>query len=82
MSETYPKPLPRFVISDGRQFTTMAEASQEQLRLNLQSFTIPVKIADLKDSMNTLRLSTLTNRDAQRLIKYHKALRYLESISL
>lgn len=31
---------------------------------------IPIKIADLKDNMNMLRLSTFTDRDAQRLIKY------------
>lgn len=43
---------------------------------------VPIKIADLKDNMNTLRLSTFTDRDAQRLIKYHKALRRLESIKL
>ena len=47
-----------------------------------RAITIPVKIADLKDNMNTLRLATFTNYDAKRLVKYHHALRYLESINL
>lgn len=39
-----------------------------------------VKMADLADNMNLLRLPQLTDKDLQRVGKYHKAYRYLSSL--
>lgn len=39
-----------------------------------------VKMADLKDNMNLLRLPDLTDEDLQRVRKYHKAYKYLSSL--
>lgn len=39
-----------------------------------------VKMADLKDNMNLLRLPELTDEDLQRVRKYHKAYKYLSSL--
>jgi (p)ppGpp synthase/HD superfamily hydrolase len=38
---------------------------------------IPVKLADLKDNMDLTRLSELTEKDMERVKKYHKAFRFL-----
>lgn len=39
-----------------------------------------VKMADLRDNMNLLRLPELTDEDLQRVKKYHKAYKYLSSL--
>lgn len=36
-----------------------------------------VKLADLEDNMNILRIGTLTSKDGERLEKYHRAWRTL-----
>lgn len=38
-----------------------------------------VKLLDLQDNMSVLRLPTITEKDLQRLEKYHKAYHYLVS---
>ncbi|UYZ83921.1 GTP pyrophosphokinase [Entomomonas sp. E2T0] len=38
-----------------------------------------VKIADLKDNMNLTRLTELSNKDIERIEKYHKSLNYLQN---
>jgi len=42
---------------------------------------IKVKLADLEDNMNVLRLGELTDKDVVRLRKYHKSWKHLSSIS-
>lgn len=37
-----------------------------------------VKLADLKDNLNTLRLQSLGSKDLERIKKYHNAYRFLE----
>lgn len=47
-------------------------------RVKENTIALKVKLADLLDNMNVLRLPTLTDTDLQRIAKYHKAYRYLE----
>jgi (p)ppGpp synthase/HD superfamily hydrolase len=46
-------------------------------RLKRNPAAIPVKLGDLKDNMNMLRLKKLKDRDWERLQKYHWAHNYL-----
>lgn len=39
-----------------------------------------VKIADLEDNLNTLRLQSLSGKDLERIQKYHNSIRYLLSL--
>ena len=39
-----------------------------------------VKLADLKDNMDITRLEKVTDKDFERLKKYHKAYKYLKSL--
>ncbi len=39
-----------------------------------------VKMADLRDNMNVLRLGSISGKDVKRLEKYHKAYMYLNYI--
>jgi (p)ppGpp synthase/HD superfamily hydrolase len=48
-------------------------------RLKGNPAAIPVKLEDLKDNMNMLRLKTLKGRDWKRLQRYHWAFNYLTS---
>lgn len=47
-------------------------------RVKENPIALDVKLADLKDNMDILRLPALTETDLQRVAKYHKAYRYLE----
>jgi (p)ppGpp synthase/HD superfamily hydrolase len=47
------------------------EAFIERIRPN--PLAVRVKLADLRDNMNPLRLEKLTERDLERLVKYHQA---------
>ena len=47
-------------------------------RVKENPIALVVKLADLKDNMDILRLPALTETDLQRVAKYHKAYRYLE----
>ena len=47
-------------------------------RVKDNPIALKVKMADLRDNMNTLRLPVLTEKDLQRIAKYHKAYKYLE----
>ena len=48
-------------------------------RIKLNSVASLVKIADLEDNMNICRLKELTDKDVERLKKYHKAYIYLKN---
>jgi hypothetical protein len=39
-----------------------------------------VKIADLEDNMNVRRISNFTDKDAERIAKYHRAWLELNSV--
>ncbi len=47
-------------------------------RIKDNPVAVKVKLADLKDNMDLLRLPELSERDLQRIAKYHKAYRFLE----
>lgn len=47
-------------------------------RVKENPIALRVKIEDLKDNLNVLRLPVLQEEDLCRIVKYHKALRYLE----
>ena len=47
-------------------------------RVKDNPIALKVKMADLRDNMNILRLPVLTDKDLQRIAKYHKAYKYLE----
>lgn len=40
-----------------------------------------VKIADIEDNINVLRLNSLSNKDLERVAKYHKAWKHLNETS-
>lgn len=42
-------------------------------RIRPNPLAVRVKLADLRDNMNPLRLEKLTERDLERLVKYHQA---------
>ena len=41
-----------------------------------------VKLADLKDNMDISRLTTISNKDMERLVKYHNAYNFIKSKSI
>ena len=47
-------------------------------RVKENPIALKVKMADLRDNMDILRLPELTEKDLLRITKYHKAYRYLE----
>lgn len=49
-------------------------------RISINGLAVKVKIADLRDNMDIHRLSKVTGKDFQRLIKYKEALTFLESL--
>lgn len=63
------------VAALSRQPNESYEAFIERLRPN--PLAVKVKLADLRDNMNPLRLEKLTERDLERLAKYHQAWRVL-----
>lgn len=50
-------------------------------RVKDNPIAIKVKLADLRDNMDILRLPVLTDKDLQRIAKYHKAYKYLEQFN-
>jgi (p)ppGpp synthase/HD superfamily hydrolase len=46
-------------------------------RVMKNELAVKVKIEDIKDNMNMSRLKTITEKDIQRVHKYHRALRKL-----
>ena len=51
-------------------------------RIKENPMAVQVKLADLKDNMDLSRLPELTERDLQRVVKYHKAYRFLQQYSM
>lgn len=49
------------------------------LRVKQNPIAKKVKIADIEDNLNILRLSTLTDADLDRIVKYHTAWQLLQS---
>ena len=50
-------------------------------RVKDNPIALKVKLADLRDNMDILRLPVLTEKDLQRIAKYHKAYKYLEQFA-
>jgi (p)ppGpp synthase/HD superfamily hydrolase len=50
------------------------------LRVSKNPLAVKVKINDLTDNMDIRRIPTLTEKDLIRLMKYHKAYRFLTSV--
>ena len=50
-------------------------------RVKDNPIALKVKMADLRDNMDILRLPVLTEKDLQRIAKYHKAYKYLEQFN-
>ena len=50
-------------------------------RVKDNPIALKVKMADLRDNMDILRLPELTEKDLQRIAKYHKAYKYLEQFN-
>ena len=50
-------------------------------RVKDNPIALKVKLADLRDNMDILRLPELTEKDLQRIAKYHKAYKYLEQFA-
>lgn len=50
-------------------------------RVKENPIALKVKLADLRDNMDILRLPVLTDKDLQRIAKYHKAYKYLEQFT-
>jgi len=48
-------------------------------RLSVSPIAIEVKLGDLTDNMNILRLETLKDKDLKRLQRYHRAYAFLKS---
>jgi (p)ppGpp synthase/HD superfamily hydrolase len=51
------------------------------LRVSKNPLAVKVKINDLTDNMDIRRIPTLTEKDLTRLMKYHKAYRFLTSLN-
>lgn len=51
------------------------------LRVSKNPLAVKVKINDLTDNMDIRRIPTLTEKDLTRLMKYHKAYRFLSSVN-
>jgi len=49
-------------------------------RISLDTDAVRIKLADLEDNMNISRLPVLTDKDIERIKKYHKYYNYLKSI--
>lgn len=49
-------------------------------RVSKNPLAVKVKINDLTDNMDIRRIPSLTEKDLKRLMKYHKAYRYLSSL--
>lgn len=67
------------IIDAIERLTKKPEANYEQYIQNIANnrYARAVKLADLKDNMDTTRLSELTEKDIERLKKYHKSYIYL-----
>lgn len=49
-------------------------------RISKNDLAVKVKIEDIKDNLDLSRLESITPKDLDRVIKYHKALQKLESV--
>ena len=69
-----------YVLNALDAITKREDESYDQFiqRVKDNPIAIKVKMADLRDNMNVLRLPVLTDKDLQRIAKYHKAYKYLE----
>jgi (p)ppGpp synthase/HD superfamily hydrolase len=66
--------------------TCVTKISEEEdyeeftLRVSRNPLAVKVKINDLTDNMDIRRIPVLTEKDLTRLMKYHKAYRFLSSL--
>ena len=67
--------------------TCVTKISEEEdyeeftLRVSRNPLAVKVKINDLTDNMDIRRIPDLTEKDLTRLMKYHKAYRFLSSLA-
>lgn len=67
--------------------TCVTKISEEEdyeeftLRVSRNPLAVKVKINDLTDNMDIRRIPVLTEKDLTRLMKYHKAYRFLSSLA-
>ena len=47
------------------------------LRISKNSLATKIKIEDLKDNLNLVRIDCIGEKDLERVVKYHKALKFL-----
>lgn len=58
-----------------------SETYQEYIeKISINELARKIKIEDLKDNMDLSRLSEITPKDLERIIKYHQALKILQKI--
>jgi (p)ppGpp synthase/HD superfamily hydrolase len=51
-------------------------------RLSINEMAVKVKIEDIKDNLDLTRLSSVDEKDMERIKRYHKALIFLEKIGV
>ena len=67
------------IVDSVERLTKKPELNYEQYIKNIQNnrYARAVKLADLKDNMDLTRLSELTEKDIERIKKYHKSYVFL-----
>ena len=73
--------IPQTVVDAVQCLTKQESESYEQFiqRIKANPLATAVKIADIEDNINILRLDAVTEKDLQRVNKYHKAWHELNS---
>lgn len=76
LAEGIPEPVVTAVLALTRQ--TDESYKEFVLRAKQHPIARKVKIADIEDNLNVLRIKELTSRDLARIAKYHKAWQTLQ----
>lgn len=73
--------IPRLIVDAVTCLTKLSGESYEQFiaRLCQNDLARRVKIADIEDNLNLLRLDEINSKDLERIAKYHKAWKKLNS---
>ena len=76
--------IPQQVVDAVKSLTKRRGESYEDFidRVLQNDLAVRVKIADIEDNINVLRLAQLSEKDLQRIVKYHKAWAKLKSRGL
>jgi len=75
--------IPAEVVSAVQALTKLEDESYEDFitRVKTNPLATKVKIADIEDNINVLRLESVGSKDLERVAKYHKAWKMLNEIS-